>query len=772
MAVMSSGKALMQTSLSHSAPPTSTSDTISLHDLCDECTNLCRSWEVLDWLQHPVEIPNPTSPRVKHCTVAHLQANQHACHFCSFLLGSLIRSKRVTVGREDQLKIFLHLHEDKDAFHKGYTVRAELAEQEPTEDGTRALFDAFLLKTYEHTESGAFDQHIIAKTVPRIAHNNLERARHWIETCKSNHTTCRQFHHDTVGQDRQRPTRILEISSDAVKLRDSMSDKDFEYLVLSHMWGTPSPTSAHDSILQLNLANVHEFCTLQQDIPWDKLSPIYHEAIRATVALGYKYLWIDSLCIIQDSSADWEYEARGMASVYGNAACNLAFLFPDEQIADGKGYTRDDPRVWNPCILRPATRSQLGICIQHSTSHLRATYHSIEDQDWLVTRYWPLFGRAWTFQEYLLAPRTLLLGHRNLMWQCSDGFYDELLGPVAVAPIQYDDTNPKRGSDMGKTRYFPESLGAFARREVGLSSVASLSFVGDWQALMNEYRSRRLTKAKDRIVAFAGIARAFTNLGASTYLAGCWERFLPLSLLWYVDRKLEATVRREVEGQKVVRGGKVSFPIAVREQVEQYAPFVLNNDEVYVRGRSLQSDGRVRWDDIHWLDSHSFQFLKHTTDEFPESGFFDFTGLTLTLGMPVLPVHVSWPTQIGKHFQHIRAANTHDAGLDWIPEFEYYPDNPVQAGNAPPRHGVLALLAEFQIVRIAGKYKVQRRFAGLVLVPVKGLRGVWARTGAWKLLVKICGVDVSEESINAVAERWRRHDVRGEGWLLEKITLV
>jgi hypothetical protein len=374
------------------------------------------------------------------------------------------------------------------------------------------------------------------------------------------------------------------------------------------------------------------------------------------------------------------------------------------------------------------------------------------------------------------------------MWQCSEGFYDEILGPIAEAPSNYNDTNPKRGRDMGKLRYFPKCLHAIAELETDMSSTTKLSFVIDWQALINEYRSRYLSFGKDRIVAFAGIARAFTNLGSLTYLAGCWAQLLPLSLLWHVDRKLEATVRREIEGQKVLRGGKVTFPIAIREEVTQYAPswsqfsvpiythhqtyFMLNNDEVYVRGRSLKNDQRVRWDDIHWLDKQSFQFPQHASDHFPDSGYFAFEGLELTLGIPVLPVHVSWPIQIGKQFQRIRQTDLLDAELNWVPEFEYYPDDPAQAGKGPPRHGVLALVAEFQIVRIAGKYNIQRRFAGLALVPVKGAEGGWKRVGAWKLLVKVSGVDLTEENIKLVAERWRVYDVRGQGWLNERVTLV
>lgn len=88
------------------------------------------------------------------------------------------------------------------------------------------------------------------------------------------------------------------------------------------MWGTD-----HSQQLQLLKGNLVEF---QREVPLEKFnaSSTFKEAVRVTLALGHHFLWIDSLCIVQDSTEDWKYEAGRMATVYGNATCNLAFLFP------------------------------------------------------------------------------------------------------------------------------------------------------------------------------------------------------------------------------------------------------------------------------------------------------------------------------------------------------------------------------------------------------------------------------------------------------------
>jgi hypothetical protein len=49
------------------------------------------------------------------------------------------------------------------------------------------------------------------------------------------------------------------------------------------------------------------------------LCKTYKDAIALTHALGISFLWIDSLCIIQDDAADWEAESGNMASIYENS---------------------------------------------------------------------------------------------------------------------------------------------------------------------------------------------------------------------------------------------------------------------------------------------------------------------------------------------------------------------------------------------------------------------------------------------------------------------
>ncbi|KAF1847215.1 HET-domain-containing protein [Cucurbitaria berberidis CBS 394.84] len=551
-----------------------------------------------------------------------------------------------------------------------------------------------------------------------------------------------------------------------------MGNEHFDYVVLSHMWG--------DKKKQLRLLE-QNFLVFQREVPQAKLdaSSTFKEAIRITRILGYRYLWIDSLCIIQDVPSDWKYEAHRMATVYGNAICNLSFLFPPGDEPE----PRCDPRAWIPCVLRPASSSRPGIYMEHETN----VYTRLRNSN-RIPRDWPLFGRAWTFQEYLLSPRTLLIGSQNLMWQCSRGFYDELLGPVAEHVTTAE--KAKLTKNMGKSRYFPRSIQTIAKAS-SLSEPSVLDFMIDWQNLINEYQARRLTVAKDRVVAFAGIARAFQNLGQLTYLAGAWKEVFPLCLLWFVDKKTTHQVRYE---DSIPNGPMPdsAYTREIWEPVVQPAPswswfsvpiyryyklfFVIGENEadisyeneLSVRCRGNLNPSRLHFDDIFWVEGCKFQFGSSGPNCFQETGFYEFADLQVTLEMPVLPVKVNWPQDIYEQLWWIQDnGSDDDRDVKWMLAFNYYPDVPF-GRKSPPRNAIYALIAEYQIVREAG---FQRRLAGLMLIPGPQ-PGTWTRNGVWMLKIRLSNVLVTTENIPSVAQRWRNYAIISSKWHTETITLV
>ncbi|KAK0747191.1 heterokaryon incompatibility protein-domain-containing protein, partial [Schizothecium vesticola] len=166
------------------------------------------------------------------------------------------------------------------------------------------------------------------------------RIADWHRQCSESHTKCRDFP-SLVAPDGQLPSRLLDVSNNKVRLECNVKDlpPGLEFTTLSHMWG-PDPSLCP----QLLSTTIDSYSI---DIPLSDLPGKYVNAVRITRALGFRYVWIDSLCIIQDSKEDWEREAVKMAAVYGRSSCNISYTFPPAAEAEGKHLR--DPRVFLPC---------------------------------------------------------------------------------------------------------------------------------------------------------------------------------------------------------------------------------------------------------------------------------------------------------------------------------------------------------------------------------------------------------------------------------------
>jgi hypothetical protein len=137
---------------------------------------------------------------------------------------------------------------------------------------------------------------------------SLSFAKDWIETCRTSHKRCRR---ERMGR---LPTRLLELHEGGVRLCITVNATSCqEYVTLSHCWGTLQ-------ILKLKTSNID---TLMERVSFESLCKTFQDAVKVTRALGYSYLWIDSLCIVQDDEDDWRKESALMKEVYCNAVVNL-----------------------------------------------------------------------------------------------------------------------------------------------------------------------------------------------------------------------------------------------------------------------------------------------------------------------------------------------------------------------------------------------------------------------------------------------------------------
>lgn len=149
---------------------------------------------------------------------------------------------------------------------------------------------------------------------------SLDLAGGWLRACNDDHAICQE----RPPQD-YFPTRVLDVGlakdSNTIRLfipaTTAKSSSPFEpYITLSHQWGASEKTSP---ILKRD--NLAHLC---KSIDIATLPKVFRYAIALTRLFDIRYLWIDRLCIIQDSDEDWSHEAQLMKQVYASSYCPIA----------------------------------------------------------------------------------------------------------------------------------------------------------------------------------------------------------------------------------------------------------------------------------------------------------------------------------------------------------------------------------------------------------------------------------------------------------------
>lgn len=139
--------------------------------------------------------------------------------------------------------------------------------------------------------------------------STFEKIHSWITDCNENHDKCKRAQRDGLFS----PDRLLDLRDDRVRLVEGI--KCHRYICISHCWGPP------EKLLRMTLSKKKEF---QNDIPFHTLSKTFQEAIDICRRLYIDFLWIDALCIIQDSVEDWRVQSSLMADIYENGRLFLA----------------------------------------------------------------------------------------------------------------------------------------------------------------------------------------------------------------------------------------------------------------------------------------------------------------------------------------------------------------------------------------------------------------------------------------------------------------
>jgi len=337
----------------------------------------------------------------------------------------------------------------------------------------------------------------------------LSIANDWLKHCVHNHSCHESIFAPGQGNIQQMgrsdtaaggntiyPTRVLDLET---FIKDSMDIQLIEnltpgsqYATLSHCWGSSS--------YKRYQATTSTLWSLKERIPYKDLPKTYCDAISVCRAFKIRYLWIDSLCIIQDSKEDWAREAANMAHVYSNSYLTISADWSSN--SDG-GCFKTSSREPGEDLL-----NAIRVTNVHSNGQRSCLYFSRWVGDHLDLDYTHLARRAWVYQERLLSRRNLHFTQDQLFWECRSGFAGEDMMPRKPGTLVPAQVLSRDWDDIDNALYLRCRI-------------------------VKNYCGAKITFPTDRLPAISALANLTANHLCCPYLAGLWLEGLWYTLSWY-----------------------------------------------------------------------------------------------------------------------------------------------------------------------------------------------------------------------------------------------
>jgi hypothetical protein len=342
---------------------------------------------------------------------------------------------------------------------------------------------------------------------------NFVIPKSWIRCCVEQHPNCLSYKGDPPL-----PTRVIDIGPVDVTKEPCLlisNGRKAPFVALSHCWGTTQPLVTDVENLQQHLIS----------IPFSSLPRLFQDAVTATRSLGYRYLWIDSLCIIQDSTEDWQRECSRMVEVYRNSTVTIvgpaAFDsytgFLDERIP-----SNSEPHIWE-CQSRegaPPHRVTLRwdrYAKDHKT--IAKEYPGAKLTE--IERRSPLEERAWALQERLLSSRILYFGPQRMYWECN----------TLTRFEGWKSSTPSLGKGIPKNQLS------------GLDTHDDRQKI--WYGVVTEYSRRLLTRSMDKLPALSGMVNLIWSGCEEGYVGGLIKDDLCRGLSWFAEYNTRTLHRTE-----------------------------------------------------------------------------------------------------------------------------------------------------------------------------------------------------------------------------------
>ncbi|KAI0188027.1 heterokaryon incompatibility protein-domain-containing protein [Xylaria flabelliformis] len=389
--------------------------------------------------------------------------------------------------------------------------------------------DATSLALHFHTErDGDSPWPLLGASTWCVSQPSLEYSKGFIEMCFA---MCEHYHEKCRRSSRVSnnnssvdvPDRLLHVGGPAEDIAPALiesaeflrkADADKRYIALSHCWG-------HTLSIKTTKSNYESF---KKSIEWSALPKTFQEAINVTKALGVRFIWIDSLCIIQDDLQDWEIQAAKMSSVYQNAYLTLAATG-----ATGSSEGLFLPRSDTYKISGIHNKLPYTIHVRQILDH--GPFQAFPNPSLAGQRVRELPGmkRAWMLQEQVLSPRLVHFTEDELIWECQS----DVLCECGFVHLNWK-----------------KEIFGFKSNIISWAGDYSKG-IANWYATMQSYIPRGLTYDRDRLPAISALAKLFSELGGlGRYCAGIWASEIISGLMWQASQPGRRTHPDGVFGSK------------------------------------------------------------------------------------------------------------------------------------------------------------------------------------------------------------------------------
>ncbi|RYP60488.1 hypothetical protein DL769_008093 [Monosporascus sp. CRB-8-3] len=332
---------------------------------------------------------------------------------------------------------------------------------------------------------------------------NWSIAKTWLDTCRESHPDC------FTAAAAELPTRIIDVgaldSGRGPRLVETQRRSGEEYAALSHCWGGKISPVLTTQTLGTFLAS----------LPYAELPANFRDAITITKRLGLRYVWIDALCILQDSKWDWEIESKRMGPVYRDAAVTIS-ASASTGSTEGILKRAEDTPSPEPVSLRvwadEGAQQEVLVAMKDPNEEDLAA----------IDTHSPLASRGWTFQESVLSLRLLHYGKRQIYWQCRQGYQ----AADGVPPgIRYPESS--------HYPVFSTLLSSDRGALPGPFDVTHLLM--DYYDMVVSFSHREFTYDSDKLPALSGLAQRIHKVLGGEYLAGLWSADFNRGLLWFAE---------------------------------------------------------------------------------------------------------------------------------------------------------------------------------------------------------------------------------------------